>query len=335
MATIGNEQLTWLDHANRIDPDGKTPRIVEMMNKTNLILADMIVVPGNLETGHKTTIRNGIPEPTFRLINKGVKPTKSKTTAITHTAGMLEDRGEVDEELVDLADDGAGFRLSENRPHIEGISQKLAEKLFYGNQEADPEEFTGLSYFYNDPSAASGANMINGGGVGADNTSIWLVGWSDNTIHGFYPKNSKAGIQHDDKGKEPVTDSEGGKYYAYVDQYKAKLGLSVRDWRYAARICNLDVSDLATAGAEGSTAANIINLMIKAKNKMPSLDNAKFAWYCNTEVMTALELLAINKENVMLTMQTLADGKILTSFCGIPIRRCDALINTESAITFS
>ena len=38
MATIGNTVLTLSDHAKRIDPDGKTPMIVEMLSQENAAL---------------------------------------------------------------------------------------------------------------------------------------------------------------------------------------------------------------------------------------------------------------------------------------------------------
>ena len=42
MATISSNDLTLIDWARRKDPDGKIPKIVEMMNKTNEVLDDMV-----------------------------------------------------------------------------------------------------------------------------------------------------------------------------------------------------------------------------------------------------------------------------------------------------
>ena len=63
MSTIGTK-LTLADWAKRVDPDGKTSAIVEMLNETNEILDDMIWAEGNLPTGHRTTIRTDLPSVT-------------------------------------------------------------------------------------------------------------------------------------------------------------------------------------------------------------------------------------------------------------------------------
>jgi hypothetical protein len=269
------------------------------------------------------------------MLNTGVPTTKSLTKQVEFTCGLMEDRGEVDEELVKLAADPATFRLTENAAHIEGIAQEGATKIIYGNQKTAPQEITGLAAYYSDPTAASGANMINAGGTGDDNTSMYLVVWGERTIHGLFPKGTKAGVEHNDKGLEPVKDADSNTFYAWVDQFKQYLGLAVRDWRYASRICNIDVSALLTAGDASDSSANLLKFMIQAKNKIPNLKAGKAAFYCDKEVKTALDIKAFNKVSSQLTFQELENGDVITKFQGIPIRRVDALLNTESKIAFS
>jgi hypothetical protein len=72
-----------------------------------------------------------------------VQPSKSTTAKVTESFGMLENYSRIDKALVELAKDGAAFRLSEDRPIIEGIAQELSQTLFYGNEKTAPEEFTG------------------------------------------------------------------------------------------------------------------------------------------------------------------------------------------------
>lgn len=337
MPTIGNTNLTLMDHARRLDPDGKIARIAEMLNEVNEILDDLVFIEGNTTTGHKSTIRTGLPTVAWRQINRGVQPSKSQTRQQLFTAGIIEGLGRVDEELVNIAVDKAAFRLSENAPFIEAISQTMATTLFYGNVETNPERFTGLSPYYSSLSATvdSSVNVINGGGSGDDNTSLWLVVWGENTIHAFYPRGTKAGIEHNDLGLQLVNDDQtpAGQFRAFVDQYKDRLGLCVRDWRYAVRICNLDVSALATAGDTSDSSANLLKFMLQAVNKVPSLRIGRAAWYCNKEVKTALDIKAYNKGNVNLTIESLENGKTLTKFMGIPIRRCDKIVNTETVVS--
>ncbi len=53
--------------------------------------------------------------------------------------------------------------------------------------------------------------------------------------------------------------------------------------------------------------------------------------YCNRVLRTYLDLQAMNKTNVLLRIEEF-DGKPITTFRGIPVRTCDAILNNESAI---
>ena len=166
MATLGTTALTLLDWARRVDPEGKIAKIVEILNDTNEILEDMAWVEGNLPTGHKTTIRSGLPSVAWRLLNYGVQPSKSRTVQVTDSCGMLEAYSEVDKALADLNGNTPEFRLSEDRAFLEAMNQELATTLFYGNTATDPEKFLGLAPRFNDLSAENGGNILTGGGAG-------------------------------------------------------------------------------------------------------------------------------------------------------------------------
>ena len=357
---IGNQNLTLLDHATRTDPDGSTPRIVEMMNRTNSIIDDMAVVEGNTTTGMIGTMRTGIPQIAWRSYNVGIQPSKSVTKQIAVTAGMLEGMGKVDEELVELAGNGAQFRASEVPAFMESFTQTLATTMFYGDVRVNPDRFTGLSAYYAQLNAAYQANpdaLVNPGAVtlpdsgrnvfdaseggvygtpgGGYNTSLWLVVWGDQSIHTFFPKGTRAGIYHEDKGKWLIDDgvTTGSQYWAWVDQYKAKLGLFVKDWRQAVRIANIDVRALVTASNDNDSSPNLGKKSIEAVNYLAFPNNGKAVWYCNRLVKTYLEVKALNRFNAFLKYEDLGEGKSLTNLMGIPIHRCDALMNTEAAVS--
>src|SRR5690554_3800154 len=185
MAVLSTQNPTLLDLAKRTDPNGQIATIVEILNETNEVLQDMTWVEGNLPTGNRTTIRSGIPDPTWRKLYGGVQPTKSTTVQVTDNTGMLEAYAEVDKALADLNGNTAAFRLSESRPHMEGMNQEIARTLFYGNETDLPESFTGLTPRFNDLSAENGENIIDAGGQSTTNRSIWLVVWGPNTVHGI------------------------------------------------------------------------------------------------------------------------------------------------------
>jgi hypothetical protein len=98
-ATLATGALTLIDQAKRLDPDGKVPVIVELLSQTNEVLDDMLFREGNLPTGHRTTIRTGLPTVYWRMLNQGIPPSKSQTAQVDENAGMLEAWSEVDKDL--------------------------------------------------------------------------------------------------------------------------------------------------------------------------------------------------------------------------------------------
>lgn len=326
MAIIGAQAATLSDVAKRLDANGKVDKIVEIMTQTNEVLEDMLFVEGNLPTGHKTTVRSGLPEAAWRMLNYGVQPSKSTTTQITDSCGMLEGYTEVDKALADLNGNTAAFRLSEDKAFLEAMNQEMARTLFYGDTAKNPERFLGLAprYAVKDKASAENAvNVIDAGGSGAACTSIWLAAWGDNTIHGIYPKGSKAGFQHKDLGEVTLSDASGGHYQGYRTHYKWDLGLTVRDWRYVVRIANIPLATIS--------AAKLMDLMIEASETLPAKHLGRPAFYMNRQVRTALRMQMVNKANVHLSLADIAGKQVLT-FDEIPVRRCDALLNTEPAI---
>lgn len=332
MAALSIKHPSLLDLAKASDPDGKIAQVVEILNETNEILDDMVWMEGNLPTGHRTTIRAGIPAPTWRKLYGGVQPNKGRTIQVTDSCGMLEAYAEIDKALADLNGNTAAFRLMEDRAHIEGISQELADTIFYGNETTEPEAFTGLAPRYNSTTAANGENVIKGGSADTDNTSILLIGWGENTIHGIVPKGSTAGLQMNDKGQVTIEsiDGAGGRMEAYRTHYRWDCGISVRDWRYAVRLCNIEKSALTKAASAG---ADLIDLMTQAVEMIPNLSACRPVFYCSRTIKSFLRRQIANKVvNSTLTTEMVA-GKAVTMFDGIPVKRCDALAGDEALIS--
>ena len=334
MATLAVTNPTLADVAKATDPDGKIATIVEILNETNEMLDDMVWVEGNLPTGHRTTVRAGLPAPTWRKLYGGVQPTKATNVQVTDTTGMLEAYAEIDKALADLNGNTAAFRMTEDKAHIEGMSQEFMSTLMYGNEGTAPEEFTGFAPRFNDNSGPANAdNIILGGGSGSDNSSIWLISWGANTVHGIYPKGSKAGLQFNDKGQVTIEDSDGsngGRYEAYRSHYRWDVGLSVRDWRYVVRICNIDNS--ALQADKGGSSADITDLMSQAVELLPNASSGRPAFYMNRTLRSTLKRQIANTTNVNIT-QDQVGGKHVVSFDGIPVRRCDSLTSTEATIS--
>ena len=330
MGTLSTTNPTLADVASRMTADGKIdPQIVEMLNETNEVLDDMTVIEANGFTEHKTTVRSGLPAGTWRKLNYGVQPEKSRTVPVKDSMGMLETYAEVDKALADLNGNSAAWRLSEDRAFIEGMNQTMATTLFYGDSSADPEKFMGLAPRYNSLSAENAMNIIDAGGTGSDNASIWLIVWGPNTCHTIFPKGSAAGLQSRDLGEHTLTDAAGGRYQGYRTHYKWDIGAVLRDWRYVVRIANIDVSDLTKNAASG---ADLIDLMTQALELVPNVGMGRPAFYMPRKLRSFLRRQITNKVAAStLTMEEIA-GKKVVAFDGVPCRRTDALLLTEARV---
>lgn len=333
MAALGGNMLTLKDFAKRIEPNGKIGLIAELLSQTNEVLTDMLWLEANGTTSHRTVVRTGLPDVYWRLLNQGTQPSKSETAQIDEGCGMLEAWSEVDKDLAELNGDVGAFRFSESQSFIEAMNQEMASTLFYGNSSVSPEEFNGLSVRYSSLSAANGQNIISGGGSGSDNSSIYLIAWGPQTVHGIFPKGSKAGLIHEDLGLETVETTAGvagSRMRAYREHFQWKCGLALRDWRYVVRIPNIDISNLVSK----SSAADLIELMIKAIHRLPNLKVGKPVFYMNRSVFQMLDIFSrddvlsgggIGYENVA--------GIPQYSFRGIPVRVCDALVENEAVVS--
>ena len=336
MATLSIRNPNLLDLAKATDPDGKIATIVEILNEVNEALEDIVWKEGNLATGHTTTIRSGIPTPTWRKMYGGVQPTKATNVQVTDNTGMLYAYSEVDVDLANLNNNTAAFRLSEDTAHIEGMSQELSNILWFGNEATQPEAFTGFAPRFNSTTAENGDNIILGGSLAGqtDNASIWLIVWDENLSHGIVPKGSTAGLQVMDLGKVLIQDasfgSDTGRMQAYVSEYKWFAGLTVRDWRYVVRIANIDKSLLTN---DASSGADLPDLMFQAMTLIPNLARGRPVFYMSRDTMSFLRRQLAAATNMSTLQIENVGGKMVTRFQGLPIRRVDTLAADEARIT--
>ena len=336
---VGGELPNLVNVTKRMDPDGSIAKIAELLEQSNPIIQDIPLIEGNLPTGHRTTIRADTPVPTWRKLNYGVRPTKSNTAQVDDTIGMLEAFSEVDKDLAMLNGNTAEFRMSEDIPHIEGMSQEMANTIFYGDTALNPDRFLGLGPRYDDlaladkPTATLESAHLDHvqdlfDTLDTDLTSLWYIVWGESTVHGIFPKGSKAGLMSEDLGEDTLVDNDGGRFRGFQSHYQWKMGLCVRDWRYVARVANIDLTKIDDAAYQ----VLLYKAMIKAMHAVPEAGRNRGTFYCGSAVAAMLDLAAVEKANAALGI-TEVFGEEVLSFRRRPIRQCDAILETEVRIT--
>lgn len=337
MATIGNSFPSLTDHFKSVDKNGNIVPTIETLTRLTPIYKDAYVEEANNGFNNLSVIRTGLPTPTWGKLYQGIPQSKSTKQQVEDTSGFVESLSTVDTRLLNYKKNPAQARADEANAHMEAMSQDVQANFFYSDTASTPERFKGLSARYN---TLSNTQVIDGGGVGSDNTSVWVVGWGRGKTGLFYPEGSRAGIIREDKGEQRVNDDVGNPYYVKEEYFRQDVGVTVGDFRYNVRIANIDVSELMAGNVD------LYGLMRKAFYQLHSTydgemaDNylksggslgARTVIYVNRTVMQALDTQTTNDNKLELRPADL-EGRMIDTYRRLPIRMTDALVNTETRV---
>jgi hypothetical protein len=347
MATIGNTYYNLADYFRSLSPNGSIEAdILEILATLTPIIDDAVTIEANNGTSHIHTIRDTLPTVTWGRLYQGIAPSKSGRSQVTDTTGFVEGLSTVDKRLLDLAGPKAdAIRLSEARGFLEAMAQEAEQTIFYGDTITTPEEFKGLAARANAiGSGTYGNQIIDGGGSGSDNTSIWFVTWSEDYTSLIHPQNVPAGLQREDKGEQRALDGSSRVYYVMEELFRWHLGLSVKDPRGNVRIANIDVSDAlaGTVDLHALMRAAYYRLNVRRAGKYRDATGAaipgaaatgRTVIYMNRTMLEVLDKLGTDEGNTALMLKpTELEGKEVMTWRGMPIRETDTILNTEAAV---
>lgn len=310
----------------------KDDPIVEMLSKATPMLQDMAFRNGNQTDGHKFKVRAGLPGVNWRAINEGVVPTRSSTKVVRETCALLEAVSEIDKVLVDFEDDQALFRLQEANPFLQAMGQEFSKSVWYGDTGQDPKGITGLAKRYSDLGGLKSKYIIDAGGAGNTNASMWLVSHGTDAFFGIVPKNGKVGLTHTPSGVIDLIDEENkGTYEGYRDRFKWQVGACLKDYRQVVRAANIDVSLLPTFGTPNDQSANLLDLVNTMTNRIQDITVGRPVIYMNRTLKEYWEKQLLKTHYIEKSMDE-ATGRITTSYKGIPIHIDDSLLDTEERV---
>ena len=334
--------LNLVDLQKRVTP-GETGhlKIAEILNKSIPILKDAPWMPTNKTDTRTTSVRAGLPKSQRRRANRGTRISKSVVTQNEEATTTRESWGENDVNVINSFPDKKMARAAESMAHIEGMGQDIALDLWYGNRTADPDNINGLTERYNRLTGNIAQNVINAGGTGADNASIYLIKWVPEKVGLIYPKRAegqpKGAIYHKDLDIETVnkteTDAAGNvhdiRMLAYRDMFTISAGWCIADWRCVVRICNIDVSDLISNSVAGTSTLRY--LMTQALHRMP-MGDGMMRFYMNRTVNEYLDIERLKQVGEAGMTYKEVDGMELSTFRNVPIRIDDTLLTTEGLV---
>lgn len=356
MATVTSIQNPTLkDIVERTAPDGSVARIIEAAEIAMPLLRDATFIKCNDGTSHESTIRTGLAPVAERRYNQGIKQTKTNTMQVKEQTAMLEDLSVVDAKLAEKSGNVDAYRASERIGKLQSGHQWLGRNFIYGSPELSADTFMGFAPRYSSKSALSGSQIIDAGGTGSDNTSMYLVTWGGAGANFIYPGTTTAGFEMKDmtpNGPElvdaPVQSDDRKKMRGYADWMGLHIGLTLGDWGAGGRIANIDVSDLKK---DASTGADLIDLLtdlrwaVKTDSNAASLGinyetgelvQGKTVLYVNRTIGAMLEKQARNYKNVELRMEELVGRNATKTFQlyygDWEIKILDSILNSEARV---
>ena len=320
MTTYTNTRMSLVEVVKQTGGDGNLIEVAEVLAKINDIVGDAMWLEANDIFSHKSVRRSSLPTGSWRKLNAGVAVEASDTINMIDVIGLLEARSENDVKVMDAFPNPQQARSNEDKAFVEGLSQTMASAMIYANAATDPEKFNGLAPRMD--GLAATANVIGAGGTGSDLTSIYVVTWGVNTVHMVYPRNSSAGLKVTDLGIVDALDSSYNKFRAYSTLFQWDAGLVVRHPKAIGRIANIETSGSANIFDE--------DLLITLLNRMVTGPSTRI--YCNKTIMTQIQIRAKDKSNVNLSIGE-AFGQPIYNFLGVPIRKVEAILDTDAAIS--
>jgi len=353
MATVELVQRENMLLAAKMTHNQQIIDVAEVLNETNDVLQDAIVMQANDITSHVISRRTALPGSQWVKVGNGWNATVGTLNQVREEIGIMKARYACPQDVMDLQPNPAKYRMQQERAYIESMGQELSNTLF-GNYDSSgdldpavnpPEEFAGFQRRYSTLSTAAeigtGAAdasyvLNNGNDSGVDNTSIYFVQWGPSRVYLTHPRNTGAGgLKKEDKGLNLVsgdnsvasTSATGNnptnQLWSYLTEFDWKVGLAIEDTRSVKRLANID-------SVHGSTNTLDDDKVIQIRNNFKGNDTIYM--YCNEQTYTQLQILAKDKSNVYWGENN-PFGKPQLYFLDMPVRRCDAISNNEPILT--
>lgn len=315
-----NDYHTLVEMAKRTDPQGNSAELINILAESNPMLEEAHWEQANDLNSHEFTQVIELPSGDFGRINKGIAYSAGRTKQVVEPICEITDAYCVDDRLLKMAPSPQEYLAKEAALHVEGLGQTAHQTLLYGNRGTNPDAINGFMTRYNSLSQTD--SVINGGGSGADLSSILVVNWGRDSAYLAYPREFGNFLTEKGPSDQWIQPTSGTGYWGKIITWSIRMGLCIANPKNVQRICNL----------ENTGSSNIFSDddLITALNKMDRTDNAVI--YVNRSIYTQMQIAFKSRANVNFTMQE-AWGRPIMHFMGIPIKKLDKMMTTETAVS--
>lgn len=341
---IGSQALTLRDTAEAIrKKDGHLEaNILDLVSEENGVMDDAKFIRADNGDKLSTSFLNTNPHGSWVAIGEGVPAVKTGFSTAWDTCGRLKARIQIPEELYDRTVDKEALLQRHVRSISNGMKEDVADAFFYANIKNEPKKFNGLCDFYDHfglgvVPRTNYAHTVISNGTGSQGAptsssalrSIWLVGWGDDGITGFYPENSDtAGLTAKPMDRMMLPDGNGNPTWHKTQEIIWEVGLAVRNFQKAGRVCNFELDTAQAAGYDTALIKNLRHL----KNRVKSAGVSR-AFYCDGDTWEIIEdTFAHLTQGNAIKYSDVQQEKPATLW-GIPVHLCDCLAVNEATVT--
>ena len=350
MTTITHDYPTIWDVYSQLDPKGGYLPLIEQLTKTNELFDYLPVIESNDFFTHRTNVRTGLPAVYYKSVNRGVPPSTATHATVLDPMATLSSLSQIDPEALISAPDKAMARWNLEKAHPIALGNKYGEVFIYGKHAESTtaaadlgSEVLGLAQRYSDPTAGNGDNIISAGGANNDeNTSVYVLGLSPETLHGAYPRGTPAGLDMRNLGMQLVpreeTAGDGRQMLAESMMFFLRHAVCLPDWRAGVRICNLDVSDFkAQTGTQLATAStHLFKCLSRAIDRVLEIPGVTPVILANQTVKSWIRIAAMEKTTSVLGIEAglnqFGMPRQQLYFQSVPVLTMNAILNTEDDV---
>lgn len=329
MATIAgaNSLMPLNELANRLDRSGGTAEMAFHFMEKNQFLEVLPFRQSSHETHHEFVKTLAIPQGEWTQVNKGVDIERSTTAPVTEYMGTLESYSQIDVRAFRgmKRSAAAAIRLQEDRGFMTGMSQTVSKAIFYESQANEPKAFDGI--FPRDTYSSLSSDQVIGAGGSNNVMSVIVAEFGDETIYGIIPKDTKAGMESEDLGREAKYDSDDKRFDVFTTHFIWTLGLTIKDEKALVRIANLD-DDTTDTGFK-----DIEDHIIHGFSLLPNMGNKNTYIFTNRNGLRHIQTIAKDRVNVTYDPSNPWGRKWILDFMGSPIKIDEQLKTDEDAVT--